>query len=230
MTQIPLRINLRSPSSFANYLVGPNAAAVNAVQRFAGGDLDSTCLFLWGGSGTGKSHLVEAALQTANFSKRSCVYLALRNDSSLLSDALEGLESLGLVVVDDIDCVAGELDWEHAFFRLYNRCESKKSAQLMITSRSPLRKTPFVLRDLSSRLSSGPVFQLKELSESDRVVAIKRRARERGYEMPDDVCNFLLKRSRRDMHTLANHLATIERLTLERKSPVTISVIKAALE
>ncbi len=108
------------------------------------------------------------------------------------------MEQLALVCIDNIECVAGDEPREMAIFNLYNRILESGKTRPLITGDRPPRQLNLGLPDLASRLDWGQIYKLQPLSDEDKLQALQLRARLRGFEMPEDVRAFLLKRLDRD--------------------------------
>ncbi len=86
------------------------------------------------------------------------------------------------------------------------------------------------LADLRSRLHSGVVFQLHELSDSEKPQLLRRRAEALGIRLPDAVVNYVLGRHDRNPAALMNLLQNLDRQSLERKRRITIPLIKEIMD
>lgn len=225
--QLPLGIGLRSGPSLANFVSGPNGEALGMIKAMATG-CGEQLVYLWGGRGTGKTHLLEAVCREVSGYDGKAAYLPLGAVSELATDLLAGLEQLPLVCIDDIDAVAGEADWEEAVFHLYNEAE-QNGTRLIVAGKQAPTAVGFKLPDLASRLAMGIVFHLRPLNDEARLLALQRRAHDRGFRVPDDVAAFLLRRYPRDMHSLFALLERLDRLTLAAKRRVTIPFVKGVL-
>jgi DnaA family protein len=64
MQQLPLDISPPEPPAFDNYVAGANAEALASVRALAAGALRESIVYLWGGSGSGRTHLLRAAQRT----------------------------------------------------------------------------------------------------------------------------------------------------------------------
>jgi DnaA-homolog protein len=64
--QLTLEIRGKTTQSLANFVVGPNQAAVSCLRRLIAGDVSERFIYLWGASGTGRSHLLSACRQNTN--------------------------------------------------------------------------------------------------------------------------------------------------------------------
>ena len=86
------------------------------------------------------------------------------------------------------------------------------------------------LPDLKSRLGSGVTYHLKYLSEDERLYALKQRASLRGFDLSNDVLDYLSKRVARDMHTLFNWLDRMDEAIFITKKKLTVSMVRDLLD
>jgi len=222
--QLSLGIQLRDNASFGNYHPGGNREVMQAIRRSATGEGEQF-IYLWGRSGIGKTHLLQAACRAAAARGAGCAYLPLRQFGEIPLAILDGLEDLGLVCVDDIQCVAGYKDWETALFHLYNRLRDG-GAHLIISADAAPAAVGIALPDLASRLAWGLVLQLMPLDDYSKRVALQLRARARGFELPDSVARYLLRRSPRDMPALFELLDRLDQASLAAQRKLTIPFVK----
>lgn len=225
--QLPLGVTLANRRSFANFVAGPNAGAL-AVLRDLLGAGQGGVVYLWGASGTGKSHLLEACCNDASLRDRRVAYVPLR-DSVLEPAMLSGLADIELLCIDDVDRVAGDRRWEEALFHLYNQAELAGSPMVLAASTAP-RTPPWGLPDLASRLTAAVVWRLRALDDAARREALKLHARERGFVLPDEVVTYVMKRHKRDMVSLVEFLDRLDRSSLAAQRRVTVPFVKALLE
>ena len=222
-SQLPLEIGLRDSATFASFYAGENATAVGVLQ--AGSE---PFIFLAGKHGTGKSHLLQALCHEIHQQARSSAYLPLGQHAELAPAMCEGLEALPLICLDDIDAIAGQDEWEAALFHLYNRVRDA-GGRLLATARQVPAEIGFVLPDLASRLAWGPVFQLKALSDIHKLAALQHRADVRGLALSDEVGEYLLRRSPRDMGSLFELLEKLDRESLVAQRRLTIPFVRDLL-
>lgn len=226
--QLPLRLQLRAHVSFASYHHGPNAQAVAALQRCVHGQGERV-LYLWGPSGVGRTHLLEAACAEATAQGEASSYLPMAQLAALGPAILVGLEALPLVCVDDLQSVAGQATWEEALFHLYNRI-LESGAGLVLAADATPHGLGLLLPDLVSRLGSALILQLHPLDDAAKVEALSVAARERGMVLGDGVARFLLRRHSRDMHSLIAALDRLDQASLAAQHRLTIPFVKTALE
>lgn len=225
--QLVLGVVPRAGGSFGNFESGGNAVALHSVRAMTEGQGDDVA-YLWGAGGTGKTHLLEAAAREAASRDRPAAYLSLRERGELEVSILSGLDQLSLICIDDLDGLVGDAVWEEAFFHLCNRIRANRARLVVTASRSPI-EIGFRLADLASRLRAGVVLQLRALDEAGCARALQRRAQERGFELSDDVTGYLLRRERRDMHSLFELFERIDRSSLRHKRRVTVPFVRDLL-
>jgi len=223
MSPLPeqLTFELATPEapSFANYVAGPNAEAVAAVARLAAGELRETGVVLWGAPGSGRSHLLRAAVAAAG--GRPAAYFPGP------ADVPEDVNFAGsLVAVDDVD--GASADVQGRLFTLFNHLQATNGRMLVAAGVPPSR---LALRDdLRTRLGWGLVYELVPLSDAEKPGALSRYARERGFPLGDDVIAYLLAHGRRDMTTLVATLASLDRFSLAAKRPITVPLLRSWMQ
>lgn len=227
-SQLPLPISLDVGATFENFHAAGNQAAVDALKQLAqsGGQ---RALFIWGGDGRGKSHLLQAACRLATASGRRAIYLPMDQAVLLDPQVTDNLDSYALVCVDDVQRVAGIEPWQRALFALFNAL-ADKSGSFVASARTAPNAIKRLLPDLASRLAWGPVFQLEPLSDEDKIRALQQRAARRGFELPDDTAKFLLKRQQRDMRSLCATLDALDTASLIAQRRLTLVFVKSFLD
>jgi len=228
--QIPLRFAWRDGLSFDNYFVGAacknNAEAVHHLQHTAAGDIIAEqFLFLWGSTSVGKSHLLQAACQYAAEHQRSVAYLPVAELTELSPEIFDGLEQMSLVCIDDLQLIVGNAEWDEALFHFYNRMRDAGGCLLVAADTAPSALNT-QLPDLQSRLVWGPVMQLAELDDAGKIAALQLRAKGRGFDLPDDVAQFLMRRSARDMGSLFVLLDRLDEASLVQQRKLTIPFVR----
>ncbi len=225
--QLPLAVTLRRPRRFSNFIAGPNAGAVAVLRDLLAGRVRGV-VYLWGGSGSGKSHLLEACCGDASVHGRPVAYLPLAG-SRVEPGMLNGLADIALLCIDDVDSIAGDGAWEEALFHLYNQAEQASCPMVLSASVAP-RAPAWKLPDLASRLTAAIVWRLHALNDAECRAALQLHARERGFELSDEVVTFVMKRLRRDMLSLSTFLDRLDRSSLAAQRRVTVPFVKALLE
>lgn len=227
--QIPLPLSAPNRLDFGTYLAArSNHEAVEQLQRLASGDARNN-VYLWGEPGTGKSHLLEAVCNLASARPLRCALVPLAQRVKLSPEMLDGLEQLDLVCVDDLDRIGSDARWEQALFGLFNRMREAGRPLVIAARRSP-QGLGLGLPDLISRLAWDLVYHLEPLDEATRFAALRRRAHERGMEIPEEVVTFLSRRVPRDTHTLFEWLDRLDDQSLAAQKKITVPFVRELLE
>lgn len=227
--QLALSVGLRDDATFDNFYpaVATNALALQATEGVAEG-VGEIYAYLWGESGVGCTHLLQAACHRAAEHGRQSLYLPLEQVLEYGPELLQGLEALDLVCIDQIQQIAGDAAWEEGLFHLYNRLRDS-GVGLLVAGDRPVRQLSLNLADLASRLSWGMVFHLQGLDDSAKIAALRLRAKGRGFELSEEMAQFILHRSPRRMNELFALLERLDQASLTAKRKITIPFIKATL-
>lgn len=226
MRQIPLGLKLRESATFDSFVVGENGELVMALRG------DDTArhrmIYVWGGTATGRSHLLQAVCNRGRGVAATAFYLPLAECADLDPAVLNGLSSFAEVCIDDIDHIVGQTEWEQALFGLYNEMH-ECDGRLIVTASLPAQDLPWLLPDLSSRLSWGVTYHLQPLDDIGKREALARRAAHRGLELPEEVGQYLMTRCGRDLADLLVLLDELDNSSLVFKRRLTIPFVKECL-
>ncbi|MGX5659876.1 DnaA regulatory inactivator Hda [Castellaniella ginsengisoli] len=204
------------------FVPGANLAALQSVRLLGPG----RAVYLWGGIGSGRSHLLRARAQGAG-----CHYLDARSPARRLHAlATDEDQTLSLVAVDDVADLNPAA--QAALFALFNRWRTAAGtpgafALLTAGDRAPL--TMPLREDLRTRLGWDLVFRLEQLSDEDRAQALRDRARQRGLQLSDEVLHWILTRCDRDMGRLTTLIDSLDQYSLARHRPITLPLLKDLL-
>ncbi|HYE37454.1 DnaA regulatory inactivator Hda [Methylocaldum sp.] len=226
--QLPLRFAFNPELGFQQYHSGANTEIVAHLKHAAGGYGDPL-IFLWGESGTGKSHLLNACCREACQSDLSVSYLPLTSLREYGPAVLDGLEHQDIVCLDDVDSIAGDDVWEQALFSLFNRLRELGN-RLIVAAQAPPGELPIRLPDLKTRLGWGLTLRLQPLNDEDKLIVLGSYARSLGLDLPPQVGRFLLSHYRRDLSSLRRLLDELDHATLAAKRKLTIPFLKSHLE
>lgn len=227
-TQLSFPLYLSDDETFASFYPGENASLLAAVHSALEQE-HSTYIYFWSGDAGGRSHLLHAACAELSQKGMAVGYVPLDKRAYFVPEVLDGMEQLALVCIDNIECIAGDEEWEMAIFNLYNRILETGFTRLFISGDRPPRQIDLSLPDLASRLDWGQIYKLQPLSDDDKLQALILRAKLRGFELPEDVGRFLLKRLDRDMRTLFATLDHLDCASITAQRKLTIPFVKEAL-
>jgi len=130
------------------------------------------------------------------------------------------------LVADDVQKLGEEE--QIALFDAFNQARAQGLSIIAAGGTAPLELK--LREDLRTRLGSGLVFQLHALSDAEKREALRRHAEQRGLRLPEEVLNYLLSHLRRDMPTQMAVLDAIDHYSLSAKRPVTLPLVREALQ
>ncbi|MBA1445508.1 MAG: DnaA regulatory inactivator Hda [Gammaproteobacteria bacterium] len=222
-SQLALGIGLKPTVNFSGFIPGPNGEALSRL--LTGTD---PFIYLWGESGSCKTHLLQASCHQQDESGGTCAYIPLAQTSELEPGILEGLEALDLVCLDDLEKVAGNPAWEIALFNLFNQLR-ECDARLLITANSAPAGVDIRLPDLASRLTWGPCYHLLPLDDDGRLILLTQLSQQRGLELSQDTASYLLQRIPRDISSITGLLEQLDQASLAAKRKLTIPFVREVL-
>jgi DnaA family protein len=208
-----LALDLLQPPapSFGNFVSGRNREAVQALQRLAAGELPERIVYLWGGPGSGRSHLLAALRAAGAFELRS------RDEAT----------QPGLAVVDDVDLLDDAL-----LAALFLRLDAARlQPGVACAAAGPAAPARLALReDVRTRLGWGLVYPLHALTDAEKAQALAAQAAARGVTVGDDLIPYLLAHLPRDMRTLAAALDALDAYALARRRALTAALAREWLQ
>jgi DnaA family protein len=201
MKQLVLDIAPPPQPTLENFATGPNAEVLAALRALLTGDSHERFIYLWGGAGCGKSHLLQAvASAAAGHHLRPCMASATQMCSE------DEAAQCDILLVNDV--LKLDAPGQSRLFNMMNRMRRQ---------------------DLASRLAQCLIFQVKCLSDEDKVQALTLHAQNRGFTLPRDVAAYLLKTWKRDLPALLAVLDALDRYSLETKRSITVPLAREVL-
>ena len=209
-----LILDLIPPSAptLDNFVPGRNGEALKALLDAASGTPAAKIFYLWGGTSSGKSHLVQsfpAALGAAEFFAEHAGVLP---------------ETVSHFIVDDVHSINDE--HQIGVFNLINLLIASTTNHVLVATGNAAPRDLAIRRDLASRLGQGLVFQLTPLSDDEKSAALRAHARTRGFALREEVIAYLLRHSRRDMAALIGFLDALDKYSLETGREITLPLLR----
>lgn len=229
-----LALKFPDDETFASFYPGDNCELLTLLKNNVVGT-GEPILYMWGESGSGRSHLLHALCSEIDEQGESVAYIPLHHYRSMSLDIFENMELTSLVCIDNVDAIAGNKEWETALFNFYNRWLDNKEqripgASLVLVANDLPKKIGIKLADLVSRLEWGACHYLKPLNDEEKLGALQLRAQLKGMRLPIDVGRFLLNRLSREMCLLLNTLDRLDNASLEAQRKLTIPFVKEVLQ
>ena len=183
---------------------------------------------LWGTAGSGKTHLLNAS---ADYARRKDVVLHIYDAMQLRHcDANEfaGFSHCDVLVVDNLDAIAGNAEWEACFYQVINRCRAGDYRFVFaMTDKPDVLET--TLADFRSRLQWGLMLQLPASDDAAIRHILRQRAQLIGIELTEEVISYLMTHYTRNLATQMGILRRLDAASLSQQRKVTIPLIKQAL-
>jgi len=195
-----------------NFVAGRNVELLAALRQAAAGAAEVRAVYLWGEAGSGKSHLLQAI-----------VAQAAGGDGQYASRAVPG--AAAVVAVDDVEALDGAA--QIALFELYNRMREQGGLLLVSGTQAPAHLS--LRDDLRTRLGWGLVYQVHALSDEEKAEALRQHAGARGFELPHEVTQYLLRHGRRDLPSLLQVLDALDEHCLRLKRVATVPLLKEVM-
>ncbi len=226
MKQLALDIGLATGPTLKSFFPGPNESALRHLELWVGEKSASASRspvpsYLWGASGSGKTHLLKAVQAALREHGATVGWL-----DATVQEPPEFNESWAAVLMDDVH--AYSTLQQHAAFNWFINAQTH---QRWVLAAGELPPADLQLRDdLRTRLGWGHVFQLHLLGEPERRAVLRQAADARGVFLGDDVMDFMLTRFSRDLGSLMELLDLIDGYALQTKRAITIPMIKSMME
>lgn len=185
-------------------------------------------LYLYGDRAYGKTHLLHALYQQYLQQQKQAIFIPLAKQNHISAEILHNLHTFALVCVDDLHRIAGQGDWEKAFYHLYNLC-AQSGCKLVFTANGHPDDLGITLADLHSRLKGCVNYSIQPLDDEGKINFLMARAQRRSLHLSYPVARFLISRIPRSMIDLVNVLEQLELLTLRYQNMLTIPFIKKHL-
>lgn len=208
MKQLLLDIQPAATPTFENFVLGANAEAIHQLMLACAMEAsDSTphFIYLWGDTGSGKSHLIAACLAA----KAAAICI---DNVQLLDD-----------------------DAQIALFNCYNQIRDHNALdsnlpQTLIVSGSAAPTQMGLRDDLATRLAWGLTYKLQPLTDEEKALALLSHAQARGMRLPAEVIDYCLRYLRRDLSTLIATINALDLWSLTTKKPMTVPMLRQLLQ
>ena len=224
--QLSLEVRLRDDATLDNFLALPKTQPLLAALESQLDPAGEAVIYLYGPTGTGKSHLLQASCHEPGI---ETLYLPLSDLSQYVArDVFQGVANVDRVCIDDVHAVLGDANWEQALFNLYNDAH-QSGCRLVLAADAAPRALAVNLEDLRSRLSWGIVYQLAQPEDHDKAAILQFRASRRGLTLSSSVASYIVSRAPRAMCQLFEVLDALDKASLAEKRALSIPFVKEAL-
>jgi chromosomal replication initiator protein len=202
--------------TFDSFVVSHNnrlayAAALGAAENPGQG---YNPLFLYGGVGLGKTHLLHAIYHAARANNFRALYVSAEQFTNEFVSAIRGrsteefrskFRNVDILLIDDIQFISGKEQTEESFFHTFNELHDA-NRQIVMTSDCPPKSMPRLGKRLCSRFEWGLVADIKPPDFDTRLAILRAKAEQEKTEVPTDVLEFIAHRIQQNIRELEGSL------------------------
>jgi len=227
--------------SFDNFVIGPGNrlahAAATAVSNKPGQAYNP--LFIHGGVGLGKTHLLQSICQTAMRIHRSMriYYVSCNGFMTQFLEAVQAGEMSGfrnkfrdfdMLVIDDIHDLSKRDQTQEEFFHTFNTL-FQLGRQIVLSSDAPPSEIPYLEERLTSRFGCGLVACVEPPGFETRVAIIKKKAQNRRIEISDEVASYIAARVDSNVRLLEGAIIKLQGISLLDNTTIDLAMAKRAI-
>jgi DnaA family protein len=180
-------------------------------------------IYVYGGTGRGKTHLLQGAISRALAKKKNGMYIDC--NEPMPEHVIDYIDQLDWIGIDNINIIDSQQ--QHLFFDLYNR--AKLAGVSMLVSGQTLPSSLTIMNDLKTRLGLATVFELEELNDDSTKAVLMNQMSERNLTIEPKVYEYLFKHYSRNVNTLISAINLLDQASLQSKQVITIPFVKKTL-
>jgi chromosomal replication initiator protein len=237
----PIELSLNPKYTFQTFVVGScnqfAHAASLAVAEAPGKTYNP--LYIYGGVGLGKTHLMHAAGHAIKENNRHLrlSYISAEKFMNELINAIrydktqtfrEKYRSIDVLLMDDIQFMAGKERTQEEFFHTFNALYDGQK-QIVISSDCPPREIPTLEERLHSRFEWGLIADMEPPDLETKVAILKRKADLDGVTLPDDVAFFIAGKVKSNIRELEGSLVRLVAISSLRGLPISKMLAQDAI-
>ncbi|MGF1632625.1 MAG: chromosomal replication initiator protein DnaA [Phycisphaerae bacterium] len=227
--------------TFDNFVTGPGnrlaQAAAIAVADQPGRSYNP--LFIHGGVGLGKTHLLQGICQKVLLHNDQARILFLSCDS-FINQFINAVESgdmntfrhryrhVDVLVIDDIHFLSGRDRTQEEFFHTFNSLYQLQK-QIVLSADCPPNEIPELEERLVSRFNWGLVARIEKPCYETRVAILRKKSRMRGLQMPEEVVCYVAAKIESNTRELEGAITKLQGMSMVHGGEITLELAKSAL-
>ena len=210
------RYGLNSRYVFENFVVGRGNelahAACMAVAKNLGKSYNP--LFIYGGVGLGKTHLLQAIGNEVAKNNNKILYVTSEKFTNAYVHSVKGgrakefknlYRNVDLLLVDDVQFMGGKDGTQEEFFHTFNELQ-QNDKQIVLSSDRPPKSIPAIESRLISRFESGMVADIGKPDIETKIAILERKATEKGCPLDREILSFIAERVQNNVRELEGAL------------------------
>lgn len=237
----PIENSLNQKYTFKTFVVGSCNQFAHAASLGAAETPGKTYnpLFIYGGVGLGKTHLMHAIGHSIKERNRHLrvAYITSEKFMNELINAIrydktqtfrEKYRSIDVLLMDDVQFMAGKERTQEEFFHTFNALHNDQK-QIVITSDCPPREIPTLEERLHSRFEWGLIADIEPPDLETKVAILKRKADLDGVSLPDEIAFFIAGKVRSNIRELEGSLVRLVAISSLRGMPISKMLAQDAM-
>ena len=234
--------NLNPRLNFENFVIGSsNQMACGASQAVANAPAKAyNPLFIYGQSGLGKTHLMQAIMHHVlrNNADVQCVYLTSEQFTNELIDSIhhkttnefkQKYRNVDILLIDDIQFIAGKRSTQEEFFHTFNAMHDNRK-QIVITSDRPPKEISDLEDRLVTRFLWGLIVDVQPPDFETRVAILRKKLELENVRVPDDVVYFIAEQIKTNIRELEGALIRVVASSMLQEKPINLQLAHMVLK
>ena len=237
----PREFMLNPKYTFDSFVIGASNRFAHAAS-LAVAELPADAynpLFLYGGVGLGKTHLMHAIGHhiQANNPSAKLLYITSEKFTTKLIDAIakktneefrEQMRTVDVLMVDDIQFISGKTATQEEFFHTFNELHSN-GKQIIISSDRPPKDIPTLEERLRSRFEWGLIADIQKPDYETRIAILRKKADVEHIPVEDEVLHYIAEKTESNIRELEGSLTRVNAMAQLSGKTLTLEVAREAL-
>jgi chromosomal replication initiator protein len=239
LTTVPASLNLNTRYTFDNFVVGASNRLAHAASLAVAENPARAYnpLFLYGGVGLGKTHLLHAIGNACANRDLQVLYVSSEEFTNDLINAIrtrttpafrEKYRLTDILLIDDIHFIAGKESTQEEFFHTFNTLHGQNK-QIVLSSDRPPKALVTLEERLRSRFEWGLTADIQAPDLETRLAILRAKAERRGRQVPDEILELIAHWMQSNIRELEGALTRVLAYSDLRGLPLTTELVKSAL-
>ena len=228
--QLSLNIKLDDAVSLDKFIkCDSNRNSIEFLQSTLLENSVSNLFYLWGLEGVGKSYIMQALHREFINRNMKTLHFSLDDNRITSPDIFKNLGTLEVLLIEKIDQLPQEKNWEVAIFSLINEALSSKT-KIYLSSNLVSKDLNIKLQDLKSRLSYFTAIEIPEITDEEKMVALSQSSKRKGIHLDKKTIGYIISHTSRSLSDLLKLINELDIYSLKKKRKVTPSLVRELLQ